>query len=161
MGFAPKFFLMVCSSPLLSLSLRRNTLLRCGNPQSFTRRSKARFACVRHSANALLFMPASPLPTNLLQKQNLCGSPFKSFGFSSRASSCLHRKRGSILFLLARALRPLSLRRDPLSGISSLLYPCRKPLKRGEAAEALTARGAPKLRPSRRLRGARRSLPSR
>ena len=50
------------------------------------------------SANALLFMPASPLPTNLLQKQNLCGSPFKSFGFSSRASSCLHRKRESNLW---------------------------------------------------------------
>ena len=37
------------------------------------------------SANALLFMPASPLPANLLQKQNLCGSPVNACGKSARS----------------------------------------------------------------------------
>ena len=115
MGFAPKFFLIVCSSPVRSLSLRRNTLLRCGNPQSFTRRSKAKFACVRHRQThcflcLLLLFPQifcfakslrEPCKRLSAKPRSPClawnSSEGITFGFSSHALSCSELKRGSNL----------------------------------------------------------------
>ena len=51
----------------------RNTLSRCGNPQSLTRRSKADFAGVRLTANAAPITPAPPLPTKLLLRKIFAG----------------------------------------------------------------------------------------
>ena len=115
MGFAPKFFLIVCSSPLRSLSLRRNTLLRCGNPQSFTRRSKAKFACVRHRqthcflcllllfpqifCKSKIFAGALSSPSGFPRAPRLAciESEEVTFGLSALSLSCLELKRGSNL----------------------------------------------------------------
>ena len=141
---------------LRSLSLRRNTLLRCGNPQLFTRRSKASFACVRHRQThcflcLLLLFPqifckskifagalSSPSGFPRAPRFACIESEEVTFGLSALSLSCSELKRGDNLFCsLGSCARFLC---GAILLVSFLLYPQRERLKRGEMVYCLVKR---------------------